>query len=85
MIQHQGAMMFKLSAIMFFNWIKKNSLLFKVLYCVPCHDEHNIEAPSEIADEISQKLVQCMVKAGEPFCTRATMGADVSIAEHWIH
>lgn len=37
-IQHQGAMMFKLSAIMFFNWIKKNNLLFKVLYCVPCHD-----------------------------------------------
>lgn len=38
-IQHAGSMCFKLSAIKFFNYLKKNNLLFKVLYCIPVHDK----------------------------------------------
>lgn len=84
-IQHAGSMCFKLSAIKFFNWLKKNNLLFKVLYCVPVHDEHNVEAPEEIAEEVGTMLVKCMESGGAPFCTRAHLGADISIADHWIH
>lgn len=84
-IQHQGSMCFKLSAIMFFNYLKKNNLLFIVKYCVPVHDEHNVEAPEEMADSIAETLKLCMEKAGEPFCTRAKLTADISVGDYWIH
>lgn len=84
-IQGSGALCFKLSAIKFFNWLKENSLLFKVLYCVPVHDEHNVEAPADIADKVAEVLKLCMESGGKPFCTRAPLTADISIGDHWIH
>lgn len=84
-IQAAGALTFKLASIKFFNWLVKNDLLFKVKYCIPVHDEINLEAPEEIAKEVSEILVKCMVSAGEPFCTRAHLGADVEIGNCWIH
>lgn len=84
-IQHAGSMCFKLSAIKFFNWLRKNNLLFIVKYCVPVHDEHNVEAPDDIAEEVGNVLVKCMESGGEPFCVRAHLGADISIEDHWVH
>lgn len=84
-IQAAGALCFKLASIKLFNWLLKNDLLFKVKYCIPVHDEINLEAPEEIAQEVAETLVKCMVSAGKPFCTRAHLGADVEIGNHWIH
>ena len=70
---------------MFFKWLIKNNLLFTVKYCIPVHDEHNVEAPEEIADKIATVLVKCMEEGGKRFCTRAHLGADVNISDHWIH
>ena len=84
-IQAAGALTFKLASIKLFNWLRKNSLLFKVKYCIPVHDEINLEAPDEIAQEVADILVKCMVSAGKPFCTRAHLGADVEVGDHWIH
>lgn len=84
-IQAAGALCFKLASIMLFNWLLKNGLLFKVKYCIPVHDEINLEAPDEISEEVADILVKCMVSAGKPFCTRAHLGADVEIGDHWIH
>lgn len=84
-IQAAGALCFKLASIKLFNWLLKNNLLFKVKYCIPVHDEINLEAPEEIAQEVAETLVKCMVSAGKPFCTRAHLGADVEIGNHWIH
>lgn len=84
-IQAAGALCFKLASIKLFNWLLKNGLLFKVKYCIPVHDEINLEAPDEISEEVADILVKCMVSAGEPFCTRAHLGADVEIGDHWIH
>lgn len=84
-IQGAGALCFKLASIKLFNWLKENNLLFKVKYCVPVHDEINLEAPEEIADEVAKVLVQCMESGGKPFCTRAPLTADISIGDHWIH
>ena len=39
----------------------------------------------EIAQEVADILVKCMVSAGEPFCTRAHLGADVEVANYWVH
>lgn len=84
-IQAAGALCFKLASIKLFNWLLKNDLLFKVKYCIPVHDEINLEAPEEIAQEVAETLVKCMISAGKPFCTRAHLGADVEIGNHWIH
>lgn len=84
-IQAAGALTFKLASIKLFNWLRKNSLLFKVKYCIPVHDEINLEAPEEISKEVADILVKCMVSAGKPFCTRAHLGADVEVGDFWIH
>lgn len=84
-IQAAGALCFKLASIKLFNWLLENGLLFKVKYCIPVHDEINLEAPDEISEEVADILVKCMVSAGKPFCTRAHLGADVEIGDHWIH
>lgn len=84
-IQAAGALCFKLASIKLFNWLLNNGLLFKVKYCIPVHDEINLEAPDEISEEVADILVKCMVSAGKPFCTRAHLGADVEIGDHWIH
>lgn len=84
-IQARGAICFKRFSIMFFQWLWKNDLLFKVKYCIPVHDEANIEAPAEIAEEVANKLVECMRKAGLLFCKTVPLDADVVIGDHWIH
>ena len=38
-IQARGAICFKRFSIMFFQWLWKNDLLFKVKYCIPVHDK----------------------------------------------
>lgn len=38
-IQNRGACAFKLANIFFFNWIVKEGLLGKVLFCIPAHDK----------------------------------------------
>lgn len=84
-IQAAGALCFKLASIKLFNWLLKNNLLFIVKYCIPVHDEINLEAPEEISKEVADILVKCMVSAGKPFCTRAHLGADVEVGDFWIH
>lgn len=84
-IQGAGALCFKLASIKLFHYLRTHDLLFKVKYCIPVHDEINLEAPKEIADEVAKVLVQCMEAGGKPFCTRAPLTADISIGDHWIH
>jgi len=84
-IQGNGALCFKLSSIKLFNYLVKNNLLFKVLYCIPVHDEINIECPSEISEEMSKVLLKCMEDGAEPFCTKLKLTADPVIGDHWIH
>jgi DNA polymerase-1 len=84
-IQARGAICFKRFSIMFFQWLWQNNLLFKVKYCIPVHDEANVEAPAEIAQTVADALVACMRKAGLLFCKTVPLDADVAIGDHWIH
>lgn len=90
-IQGTGALTFKLASIYFFNYLEKNNLLFKVLYCIPVHDEINIEAPKEIGEEIAKILATCMEEAGDFFCRKVKLGVDISrldngeLPTYWIH
>lgn len=84
-IQAAGALCFKYASIFLFKYLQEHDLLFKVKYCIPVHDEINLEAPAEIAEEIGKVLVQCMEKAGAVFCKRAKLSADLTIGDYWIH
>ena len=45
----------------------------------------NLEAPEEIAEKVSNILVECMIAGGKPFCPNVFLGADATIGDHWIH
>ena len=57
----------------------------KVLIVNQVHDEILVEAPKEIADEVAKVLVDCMERAGAPFCRILPLKADTVIAEYWVH
>lgn len=90
-IQGTGSMCLRVSLVNFFEYLRKNNLLFKVKICVIPYDEINVEAPEEIAEDIAKVLYNCMVKAGSYFCTRCKLDADISRLEdktlptYWIH
>lgn len=91
MIQGTGSMCLRVSLVNFFEYLREHNLLFKVLITVIPYDEINCEAPEEIAENISKVLYDCMVKAGEYFCTRCKLDADISTLDdgtlptYWVH
>ena len=84
-IQGSAADCSKLAGIMFFNQLIQRNLLFKVKVVNMVHDEFNIEAPIEIAEEMSNLLVKCMEAAGKQFCKLIPLTAEAAIGDHWIH
>ena len=84
-IQNRGACAYKLASIKFFNWIVENNYQNIVKTCVEAHDEKNVECPESMKEEVSAKLLECMIEGGKPFCPNVFLGADMSIGDHWIH
>jgi len=90
-IQATGSMCLRYAMIEFFEYLRDNNLLGKVLICVTPYDEINCEAPAEIADDIAEEVHTCMVNAGKIFCTRCKLDADISynkdgsLPTHWMH
>jgi len=90
-IQATGSMCLRYAMIEFFEYLRDNNLIGKVLICVTPYDEINCEAPAEIAEEIAEKVHSCMINAGKVFCTRCRLDADVSrnkdgsLPDHWVH
>ena len=90
-IQSRGSAIFKIAAVNFFKWIVDNNLFGVVKMCIPVHDEFDVEAPKEIAEEVALKLKECMVNAGKFICRIVPLDADISYNEdgslpvHWVH
>ena len=84
-IQGTAADCSKLAGVILFNELKKRNLLFKVLVVNMVHDEFCVEAPEEMAEEISQLVVDCMEKAGTIFCKVVPLRAEPAIGNYWIH
>lgn len=90
-IQHTGALCYKVSMVNFFEYLRHNDLLFKVLITVTPYDEINCEAPEEIAEDVAQTLYDIMVKSGAYFVKKVKLDADISRLEdgtlptYWIH
>lgn len=90
-VQHSGALCYKTSMINFFEYLRRNDLLFKVLITVTPYDEINCEAPESIAEDIANVLYNTMIKAGEFFVKKCKLDAEVSrldddsLPSHWVH
>ncbi len=90
-IQSRGGAIFKIAAVNLFNWVVNNGLFGIVKFCIPAHDEFNIEAPEEIAEQVADKLHECMVRAGKFICKIVPLEAEVSrlkngtLPTYWIH
>ena len=90
-IQNRGACCTKLSGVLFFKWIIEHNLQNKVKICLQVHDEWNVEAPEDIAEEVVTILRKCMEKGAHPFCTRLPLSSGVSrlkdgsLPDYWIH
>lgn len=66
----------------FFEYLRDNNLLFKVLITVTPYDEINCEAPEDIALDIANKLHEIMKKAGAFFVKKCILDADISWNKH---
>lgn len=77
-IQHTGALCYKVSMVNFFEYLRDNNLLFKVLITVTPYDEINCEAPENIALDVVNKLHEIMKKAGAFFVKKCVLDADIS-------
>lgn len=90
-IQGTGAIIFRVATVNFWNHIIKNGWFNKVKLCIPVHDEWDIEAPEDIAEEVAALLHDCMVKAGAFFSTRCKLDAEISrlsdgsLPTYWVH
>lgn len=90
-IQSRGSAIYKIAMINFFKWVVDNNLFKVVKFCIPCHDETNLEAPEDLAEEVASKLHECMVKAGKFICKIVPLDAEVSrlpngeLPNYWIH
>lgn len=84
-LQGTGAVLYKIFSANLFKWIVENGYFKTIKFCVPVHDELNIEAPIELADIASKQLEKEMKDAGIPFCTTLKLSAESTISNHWIH
>ena len=75
----------KFAAVLLLREILARGWWMKVLIVNQVHDEILVEAPKEIADEVAKILVDCMERAGAPFCRILPLKADTVIAEYWVH
>lgn len=84
-IQGSAADCSKLAGVIFFNQLIQRELLWTVKIVNMVHDEYNIEAPEDIAEEMSDLLVKCMEKAATQFCKIVPLTAEAEIGDCWIH
>jgi len=84
-IQGSAADITKYACILFFKEILKKEWWLKVKIVNLIHDEIVIEAPKELIHEATKILIDCMIKAGKPFCPIIPLDATADIGTHWIH
>ena len=75
----------KFAAVLLLREILERGWWMKVLLVNQVHDEILVECPKDIAEEVSEVLIDCMERAGAPFCRILPLSADTIIADHWKH
>jgi DNA polymerase I-like protein with 3'-5' exonuclease and polymerase domains len=84
-LQGTGAIIFKRFNKVLFDWIVDKGYFNKVKFCIPVHDEINVECPEEMAEEVKNKIQEVMKSEAQPFLKTLTLDSDASVSDHWIH
>ena len=84
-LQGAGAILFKMFSTQLFHWVIDNNLFNVVKFCIPVHDEINVECPAVMAQEVSDKVQEVMKESGKTFCKTLTLDSDSTISDHWVH
>ena len=84
-LQGSGACIFKIFNKLYFDWVVDNGYFNKIKFCIPVHDEINIEVPNELVEIADKKLSEVMKDAAKPFLKTLELDSDAEISDHWIH
>ncbi len=84
-LQGSGAIIFKRFNKVLFDWIVDNGYFNTVKFCIPVHDEINVECPEAMAEEVKNKIQEVMKSEAQPFLKSLTLDSDASVSDHWIH
>jgi DNA polymerase I len=82
-VQSRGAHQLKLSTILFFDWIEKNNLYWKVLICNSPHDEIIVECEEFLTNPTKKNLSRCMIEGGNHYLTDLTINAEANSGSSW--
>ncbi len=84
-LQGSGAIIFKIFCKMLFDWVVDNGYFNTIKFCIPVHDELNIECPEELKDIADAKLGEVMKEAAKPFLKTLMLDSDSEVSDHWVH
>jgi DNA polymerase I-like protein with 3'-5' exonuclease and polymerase domains len=84
-LQGSGAVIFKRFNRALFDWVVDNGYFDIVKFCIPVHDEINVECPEDMAELVKNKIQEVMKAEAQPFLKTLTLNSDASISDHWIH
>ena len=84
-IQGGSAIVLKQAAADLFEWVVRNNLFNKVLFCVFVHDEIDCECPEPIAGIVTKKVEQIMEKAAGRFYKRLPIPSEGAVNTYWEH
>lgn len=84
-LQGSGACIFKIFNKMYFDWIVDNGYFNVIKFCIPVHDEINIEVPDNLVEIADKKLSEVMKEAGKPFLKTLELDSDAEVSDHWVH
>lgn len=82
-VQTRAAHQLKLSTCLFFEWIEKENLLWKVKICNSPYDEIVAEAEEQYAEKTRIALPECMLKGGNHYLTNLKIQASANIGDSW--
>lgn len=75
----------KAAGISFRNWIYESNYESRVYITNIIHDEINVEAPTELSEEVAKALKKSMEDAGSKWCKTVKLKADAQIKDYWTH
>ena len=81
--QGTGGDMTKHACYMFFDWLKQEKLLGKVLMVNVVHDEIVVDCSLRLVDKISDALQACMETAGNLYLTELNLKAEPEVNYCW--
>ena len=84
-LQGCGAIIFKRFNKALFDWVVDNGYFNVIKFCIPVHDEINVECPEDIAVMVKDKIQEVMKKEAMPFLKTLTLESDANIDSHWVH